>query len=191
MWCGLPHGSKGADARLTGRLRRMRRNGGEPCGPRVLLFALLPAKFLLEPASSVSVAADSMGRSRFEEPVPYRVAGGAASGGRLWRMGIDARRGSLRRHSTRPLAMLPVLPRMDVSLQRLASAGRILARSSDLGPLRCLFWPLRVLALRGAPTRCIYHRQARALRSSPKKPCSSWSSSARSPPRHSWRMHRW
>ena len=49
-----------------------------------------------------------------------------------------ALRGSCR-HATRPLAMLPALPRMYVSLQRLASAGRILARSSDLGPLRCLF----------------------------------------------------
>ena len=59
-------------------------------------MSLLPSSLcqvLLEPASSVPVAADSMGRSRFEEPLIYRVAGGAASGGSLWRMGVGARRG--------------------------------------------------------------------------------------------------
>ena len=86
-------------------------------------MSLLPsslAKFCSNPPLSVSVVADSMGRSHFEEPVPYRVAGGAASGGSLWRMGIVARRGSYVQY-TRALAVLPVLPRMDVSLLPFAS----------------------------------------------------------------------
>jgi hypothetical protein len=60
---------------------------------RALLFCLWPG-FLLERAGSVSVA-DSLGRSRCEETARYRVAGGAASGGRLWRMGVGARRARL------------------------------------------------------------------------------------------------
>ena len=49
-------------------------------------------------------------------------------------------------------------------------------------PLRHLFFAALRLGTRGAPTRCIYHLQARPLRSSNREPCSSWSSCARSPP---------
>ena len=117
-------------------------------------MSLLPSsvcQVLLEPAHFLVPGVDSMGRSRCEEPVPYRVGGGAASGGSLWRMGVGARRG-YRRHSTRPLAMLPVLPRMDVSLLPLASGSWIPARSFRSGLSRPLFfaalWSLHAELLR-------------------------------------------
>ena len=63
-----------------------------PLRPTRVCLRPPPCQVLLEPALSVSVDADSMGRSRCEEPVRYRVWVGLASGGRLWRMGVGARR---------------------------------------------------------------------------------------------------
>ena len=84
---------------------------------------------------------DSMGRSRCEEAVPYRVAGSAASGGSLRRLGVGARRVSLRYgHIHVRSRSLPMLARMDVSLGPLASVGWIPARSPTLGSPRPLFF---------------------------------------------------
>ena len=90
MWCGLPH-----DARPTPGYPAVSdecvETAATPAAHEYVSFALLFAcQVLVERAGSVS-ATPTLWGSRFEEPVPYRVAGGAASGGSLRRMGVGAR----------------------------------------------------------------------------------------------------
>ncbi len=128
------------DATLPGRLRRMRRKGSDPCGPRVCLFALSWCQVLLS-------------RTHLLEPPPFRASTTTLWDVRTskslfrtgWRVGqrragrcggrVLARAAARCRHSTRPLAMLPVLPRVDVSLLPLASAARFFALTPTSGSL--------------------------------------------------------
>ena len=159
-----------------------------PAAHEYVSFALLFAcQVLVERAGSVS-ATPTLWGSRFEEPVPYRVAGGAASGGSLRRMGVGARP----RLSPFPLythcrGFTHVTPHgrlaSTVCNCRVNFSAATRPSASESRGSACRKKSLRIPR--------IYHRQARPLRSSNRKPCSSWSSSARSPPRHLWRMHRW
>ena len=76
---------EGCGRHAAGRLRRMRRKKAATVRPTIMSFPpscqVLGCSMGTRPFRVPGV--DSMGRSHFEEPVPYRVAGGAASGGSL------------------------------------------------------------------------------------------------------------
>ena len=94
-----------------------------PLRPTSARLLPLCAKFaVLEPPLSVSVVADSMGRSRCEETVRYRVAGWGSVGRVVVADGCW-RASRLRRHSTRRLAMLPVLQRIGAALLLFTTAA--------------------------------------------------------------------
>ena len=116
---------EGCGRHAAGRLRRMRRKKARPCGPRVCRPSFVPSLGCSMGTRPFRVpGVDSMGRSHFEEPAPYRVAGGAASGGSLWRMGVGARRVSLRYgHIHVRSRSLPMLARMGVSLLLFATTA--------------------------------------------------------------------
>ena len=102
------------DATLPGRLRRMRRKRQRPLRPTsMLVFALSWPSFCSNPLFPCP-GVDSMGRSRCEGPFRTGWRVGQRRAGRCGGWVLARGRVSYVWHILRALAVLPVLPRMDV-----------------------------------------------------------------------------